>query len=305
MENKELDESIITELTNVIEDNANDSVNAVCSYLLDHQEVIEELKQKNVYIKPYVRGDYVYRMSFNPYPEEDMRIRKSVYEDKDYYEIYKKHKLGGIQFKNYVAYPIWDCVLTPDGSTADPISYGEWYDFTFDYDNNILRFRKDVLDEIPVGGLDVTYNKVFLEGLTKEEVGVHTDPETGLKEEGLILDYFKQNFTIDSDNIVTRRVKLRAPPVDPIKSVVLNRDTESEQELYEGFDYDLDVETNELVFKVNNTDNKSSILSLGDVLEVVYTPDLEENGLSVGYWVKRTNTDKTVRIGESYWEYKV
>ena len=304
-EKKELDESIITELTNVIEDNVNDSVNAVCSYLLDHQEVIEELKQKNVYIKPYVRGDYVYRMSFNPYPEEDMRIRKSVYEDKDYYEIYKKHKLGGIQFKNYVAYPIWDCVLTPDGSTADPISYGEWYDFNFDYDNNILRFRKDVLDEIPVGGLDVTYNKVFLEGLTKEEVGVHTDPETGLKEEGLILDYFKQNFTIDSDNVVTRRVKLRAPPVDPIKSVVLNRDTESEQELYEGFDYDLDVETNELVFKVNNTDNKSSILSLGDVLEVVYTPDLEENGLSVGYWVKRTNTDKTVRIGESYWEYKV
>ena len=45
-EKKELDESIITELTNVIEDNANDSVNAVCSYLLDHQEVIEELKQR-------------------------------------------------------------------------------------------------------------------------------------------------------------------------------------------------------------------------------------------------------------------
>jgi hypothetical protein len=32
---------------------------------------------------------------------------------------------------------------------------------------------------------------------------------------------------------------------------------------------------------------------------------LESNTLSVGYWVTRENTDKNVRIGELFWEYKV
>lgn len=305
-ESTELDDDITNDLTTIIENNPNGINNAIASYLINNQNVLEEFKKRKIYIKPYEMGDYVYRMSFNPYPKENMKISKSDYEDAYYSTTHdNKHKLGGLEFKNDVAYPIGDCVLTPDNSTSDPETYGEWHDFVFDYDENILRIRKEVLDDIPTGNLSVTYNKVFIKGLTPEEVGVHTDVETGLKEEGLILDYFKQTFYIDSSHVESRRIKLRASPIDPIREVVLNRDTENEQELYEDFDYEVDVESSELVFKASNVDGSSSILSQGDKLEVVYTPDLEANGLSIGYWAKRTNTDKTVRIGESYLEYKV
>ena len=56
---------------------------------------------------------------------------------------------------------------------------------------------------------------------------------------------------------------------------------------------------------MNNIDGHSTVLSVGDKLEVVYTPNLNATAVSVGYYAKRTNTDKDVRIGSSYWEYKV
>lgn len=292
---KELDESIVTALSGIME--ANGSINeSLCTYLYAHQEIIEKLKMKNVYIKPYTVGGYTYLMSFKPESATDMKIVTTSYKD---------NALGGISFSNNVAYPIRECVLTSDNSSTIPTSYSEWHDYTFDYDKNILTFKKDVLDSLPAGDIAVTYNKVFISGLTKDEVGVRKDPKTGLREEGLILDYFKQTYIIDSSHIESKRVKLRVEPVDPIREVVLNRDTEKELELYEGYDYEVNIDTQELEFKVNSADGKSTVLSIGDVLEVVYTPNLNATGVSVGYYAKRENTDKNVRIGASYWEYKV
>ena len=304
---KGLNDKYITGLNNQMKLNNVVTNNKLCEYLYANQEVIEELKKKNVYIKPYIYDDYVYRLSFTP-PNENMKISLEDYENPNYEEDNKElglKRLGGLQFSNNVAYPILECVLTPDGSTADPTFYGEWFDYEFDYDSNTLTFYKNVLDELPRGDISVSYNKVFIGDLTQEELGVHIDPETGLREEGLILDYFKQTFIIDEENVETRRINLRAEPVDPIREVVLNRDTDNEKELQEGYDYEVDIENSALIFEVNNTDGVSSILSVGDTIEVVYTPNIQASALSVGYKAKRTSRDKNVKIGKSYWEYKV
>ena len=268
----------------------------VCTYLYTHQDVLTELKKHNIYVKPYRTNDseteYLYLLSFTPVDMGDMKILSS-----------SEYQIGGIQLKDDVAYPILECAYTPEGG-GQVVNLSEGYDYTFDYDNNIMNLKDTVLAQMTLGDIGVNYNRCFMSGLSNDELGVHIDTKTGLKEEGLILDYFKETFNINDTNVETRRVKLRVKPVDPIREVVLNRDTEEEVELYEGFDYNLDLDTNEIEFNVVNIDGKSSILKTGDVLEVVYTPNLEENGLSLGYWCTRTNTDKQVRIKNSYWEYK-
>ncbi len=281
----------------------------ICNYLYNkNPQLIEDLKAKNVYIKPYETLEGLCRLSFTPSDATDMVA--TVNNEGEYDD----DILGGLQFQNNVAYPILSCELQPTGSTSDVSRYSEWIDFKFDYDNNILTFDREVLDSMPQGTLIVSYNEIFIDGLVNEEVGVHTNLETGLEEEGLILDYFKETFNITEAEVESRRVKLRVNPVDPIREVVLNRDTPNEKELFENFDYVLDVNTNEIVFNMTNSNGVyTSIFTVGDVLEVVYTPNLNASGLAVGYYATRTNKDKQVYIGRgdkghvsgSYWEYKV
>ncbi len=286
--------SILKTTINSLEDKTNDEI---CEYLYGHPEVIDELKRYNIYVKPYEMTvddiDFIYLLSFS---HPDAMDTKVLADD--------EYQMGGLQFYNNVAFPILECIYTPEGSTTDVTGLSERYDFTFDYDNNVLTFRDGVLNQLTLGDIGVTYNKCFIDNLISDEVGIHVDTETGLKEQGLILDYFKETFNIDANNIETRRVKLRVDPVDPIREVVLNRDTDEEVELFEGFDYELDIDNNELVFNVANIDGISSILKEGDVLEVVYTPNLQATALSLGYWVTRENRDKQVRIKNGYWEYK-
>lgn len=258
-------------------------------YFNSHPDLLETLKKHNIYIKPaYIDSTY-YKLSFKPV------LDGSVTETDD--------MLAGIKFSNNVSYPILGCELKPDGG-EDIVTYGEWYDFKFDYTENTLTFNKTDLDEMPLGGLEVRYNPIFIDGLTSEELGLHVDSETGLTDEGIILDYFKETITVTDTELETRRVSLRTQPTDPIRSVVLNKDTDDEKELHEDVDFYLDIDTNELVFEVNNEDGVSSILNLGDSLEIVYTPYLTTPGISLGYHATRTNKDKQVYIDGNYIEYK-
>ena len=56
----------------------------------------------------------------------------------------------------------------------------------------------------------------------------------------------------------------------------------------------------QLIIHQNNT-----ILNVNDKLEVVYTPNLEDVGIAIGYRAKRTNKDKQMIIKPNYIEYKV
>lgn len=275
-------------------------------YLTENFSILDTLKEKGVYIKPYENGtSELYLLSFSSsYNAADMVIGKSD-ETSDYYDDYN---VGGLTFPNQVAHPILKARMQPpenDDESSEDV-YMQWVDYTFDYDNNMLIFKKDRLDNLIPGDFYVTYNPIFIDGLSPEEVGVHIDSETGLSTEGLIFDYFKETFAITQNEIDTRKIKLRVKPLDPIREVkIIDEDTGIETELIEGIDYNLDINTNELVFKVNNIDGVSSALVLNKILQVVYTPNLTDISLALGYYATREDTSKQVYIDDAFFEYKV
>ena len=121
-----------------------------------------------------------------------------------------------------------------------------------------------------------------------------------------MIDYFKQEFIVDENIIETRQVPLRVSPVDPLRSVILNKDTDSETELIEDDNFTVDYTRGIITFMILSDEDNSTILNLNDALEIVYTPNLEDVGISIGYTCTRgENTDKQVKILPNWIEYKV
>ena len=251
-------------------------------YLMDSPTALSLLKEENVYVKPYTYtsgGTTVTdMMSFT----------------------------DGIQFRNSPASPMIEALLQPEGT--EPVeSFAEYIDYNFDYDNDILKFNKvlrsyveggttvqEGVESIPTGTLAVSYNPIFIQDLTANEVGLREDGE------GLILDYFKETFIIGDEELENRSVQLRVSPVDPIREVLLN-----DVELREDIDFTVDYTAKKIKFPIENVDEVSTRLNANDELVVVYTPNLEDVGIAIGYRAKRTNTDKDIVIPENYIEYKV
>lgn len=219
------------------------------------------------------------------------------------YQVYVKGHITDFQFVTPPSYPIRECNLTPSTKKTKNKAYGEWYDFTVDYDKDTLKFRNSVLSVLPAGTLTVQYNPVFIQGLTAEEVGYRNpNKETtdgDINDEGLILDYFKETLIVNDDNIETRRVPLRALPLDPIRHLYYNG-----VELKQDRDYSIDFNKKEIVFPVINTNNESSRLNINDKIEIIYTPNIDDNGISIAWYAKRTNLLKQVKIEPYYIEYK-
>ena len=283
MHNFNLDGDAVEDLT----------INQRANYLVEHPRIVSELKNHQVYVKPIVLENKLYKFSFTP-NEEEMIVNNDGNHD----------LLNGILFTNHVASPVLECKIVPESNLEEEL-YSEFIDFDFDYSNDILIFDKNILMDMPIGDLQVTYNRIFIDGLSNDVVGVHPDDGTGIKEEGLILDYFKEEIIITNDYVEKRRIPLKVKPLDPIREVTLNKDTDDELSLYEGFDYDLDIESNELVFKVVRDDGVSPIYSVGDELTIVYTPNLDCESIAIGYHAKRTKLDNQVYIKGNYIEYKV
>ena len=219
------------------------------------------------------------------------------------HQVYVLGFITDFQFVTPPSYPIRECNLTPATPGVKNKGYGEWYDYTIDYDEDTLTFRNSVLSNIVKGTLTVKYNPVFIQGLTSEEVGfrnpnnVTTDGD--VNDEGLILDYFKETFIVTEDNVETRRLSLRALPLDPVRHLYYNG-----EELKQDRDYSIDFNEKEIVFPIINTDTESSRLNVNDKLEIIYTPNIDDNGIAIGWYAKRTNLLKQVKIEPYYIEYK-
>ena len=69
-------------------------------------------------------------------------------------------------------------------------------------------------------------------------------------------------------------------------------------------DYTVDANGKKIVFEIVGSDGVSSRLNLGDKISIVYTPCLEDSGISIGYHAKRTDTKKDVYLEPNYLEYK-
>lgn len=210
--------------------------------------------------------------------------------------LYVKGFITDFQFTDKPAYPTLKCSIQPSTKGENIVTYGEWYDYTVDYDNNTLKFYDDV--ELPKGTLSVSYNPIFIEGLTANEVGLRED-----KTEGLILDYFEETIVVDEDMVANRTVQLRAEPVDPIRKVTVMHSDGSQVELVEGLDYNI-IDNKSIMFEIAVFEDDNPTITLNDKVIIVYTPNLDDNCISIGYSASRTNTDNQVVIDSNYIEYK-
>lgn len=164
------------------------------------------------------------------------------------------------------------------------IDFGEYYDYTVNYDSNILSFKSSGLSKIDIGNLNIQYNPIFIKDLENKDFP-------------LCLDLFYETFTISSLDIQNGYVELKTNPLDPLRNVILSQGTDT-IELQEDVDYSVDYDNKKLIF------NNSNILNQGDILEIKYTPNLDDLGISIGYYLNRTDTSKNSKILPNYIEYK-
>lgn len=271
----------------------NKSGERIAEYLEDNPSVIEALKKENIYILPFLDKNNDFHHFFTEF-----------------------------EFTNSPAYPILSCSLQPEEQGISTVNYGEWYDFVYNYGNtplyktipdpnqndeefdytihpDCMLFYTDVLETMVKGTFTITYNPLIITDLTESEVGKHTSDN----EEGLILDYFKETFVVDESLLESRIINLRTAPVDPIRKVILNPDDDNTQ-LYEDEDFTVDYDNNSLIFEPLNDDGTGSILQINDVVEIVYTPNIDDAGISIGYYATRENTRKQCYLKPNYLEYK-
>lgn len=300
-----------------------EDADAICDYLSKNPIILEKLKEVNVYVLPHEMNDRMYNLSFAPsedrlYDEalpnecsdkvitidnEGEPIEETGENIPNYPDILNGVRLGGIKISKEVAYPVVSCELEPeDGSGHGKVdSYGEWYDYLFDYQKNELIFKRDTLSRMPSGTLKVKYNPVFVKDLTNNEIGIHYDEE-GNRSDGLVLDYFKETIEVTYDILQTNTIKLRVEALDPIRQIFLYSAREDEPiSLKEDLDYYYDINTHEIIL---DEDEMRTVLLQGDVLEIVYTPNLDDESICVGFNATRKDTTKQCTIEDFYIEYK-
>lgn len=253
----------------------NKTVTVITNYLNDNPSAIEILKENNIYVIGF----------FN-----------------------------SIKLNRSPAYPLISMFLQPASTNGKTLIYGEGYDFHVNYGDDNIRFYDDVLSKMVQGNLTITYNPLLIDGLSSSDVGIqyYEDSEGNLKVEGqgLVLDYFQEEFTIGEEDVENRRLKLKATPVDPIRKVVIIKNTDDLDDedniiLFEDIDYRVDYDNKEIEFLVNNSDGSSSALEVGELIYVIYTPDFHEGSLGIGYYATRTRTNKDVVLKPNWIEYKV
>ena len=314
-----------------------DDIEDICEYLTENPSILDTLKYDyNLYILPYEIDGEMYNLSFAP-SEDELVVEAleddtynpticgndSTYLDDDDIDsdtyindnsltdtttklpLYPDN-IGGIKLTNEVAYPVLSCELEPEESSSHGklASFGEWYDYLFDYKTNELIFKRDTLNHMSSGSLTISYNPVFVKDLDNSEVGVHYDDD-GNVIEGLFLDYFKEKIEITDEIKANHRIRLRADALDPIRQVYLYSYSEDEpKSLVENHDYFYDLETHEIEFPTLSSKG-NTILDKGYMVQVVYTPNLDDTSLCVGYNATRDATNVQCYIEDYYIEYKV
>ena len=221
-----------------------------------------------------------------------------------------------IHLKGNPAYPLIYCSLQPKAKGETTINYGEWYDYEVDYDNQDIEpyYTQNYSNYPKPGTLTVRYNPLFIKNLNgqlKKETSP-TGGETYITDSNSVmpfkLDYIKQDIkNISQQHIEQGFINLQCAPVDPIKEVILNPESDDtitdETYLEEDKDYTIDYDNNRLILTKDNNGYVKNI-SIGDSLRIIYTPDLEDNSLCLGYKFSRNNSDDNIEIHPNYIEYK-
>lgn len=186
-------------------------------------------------------------------------------------------------------------------------TYQEFVDFEVNYDTAEITFYNQT--SLLNGDFKVRYNPLWVRGLSvadfplkmdlwKEEyvIGVKTIDEKNV--DGIYKMKFNTNNGEDERDTFYQKTninpltkvpstetsyytfKTTVPPLDNIRKLVINEDTNDERVLEEDSQFFVDYMTNTVTFYIND-------LVADDTITIHYTPNLTDNGLALGYRLKR------------------
>lgn len=160
--------------------------------------------------------------------------------------------------------------------------YSEFIDYNVDYENNTLTFTDE--DNNPIkqdpGNLLIEYYPCFIKGLTNHNLPMK-------------LDFIKETFTYKQNPII----QLKVQPMDAIRKIIINPETNKTQTLTENTDYTVDY-TNKTITLITTPEEN-------DTISIHYTPYLNDTGLSIAYRLKRKNTNYQVNLEPNYIQYRI
>ncbi len=252
-------------------------------------------------------------------------------EGKDFIEylkslsIYLTADSSTFKFNQSPAYPIINVSYQSNTENSSIENLTEFVNYHIDYDKDTITFinEDNTTRNISAGTITLEYNPLFVKGLNTYSLP-------------LALDLFIENFTIgdttnskltvnDSGDSV---YSLAVEPLNAIRKIVVNPETNNEIELIENLDYNVDYQNrlvtlhpvrtiNRTVQKVSETEDNTecpykvivesntTVLNSDDNVEIHYTPYLPDNGLSIVYRLKRYSKDYDVIIQPNYLQYRI
>jgi hypothetical protein len=225
--------------------------------------------------------------------------------------------------------------VSTDG-TANEIALAEYHDYSADYDNSdyFLRYNNLIYDleennitilnfleasattsdtvtlnsfaKLEVGDYEVEYTPLWIQGLSLDDFAKHDDDGNVVTNSlgntvynGFKLDLMVDNIPITWENDILNKIyPLTVEPLCALRKVVLNEDTDAEQELYEDVDFTVDYINKKINFYYTD-------FNPGDIVTIRYTPNLTDTGLGVAYRMTRTNLNNQAYILPNYWQYRV
>lgn len=199
-------------------------------------------------------------------------------------------------------------------------NYKEWVDYQIgtngSYDEPVLYFgTSDEPNTIPAGDLTVEYYPLWIRGLTTSDFIIFdddttldfTDREIAALDESCVSKYddispcsFKMDFMVDTYPIIEDDItafQLSVNPMQCLREVLVEDTVGNVTVLTEDVDFTVDYDNRML--------NLITMLDLGSVLVIKYTPYLTDDGLALAYRLERTSTDIDVDIAPYYIEYRV
>ncbi len=222
----------------------------------------------------------------------------------------KNSKYPRISILQSAAYPMFNCIFTPNSDSKKSVTFSEFIDYSYDYQNDTIDFYDTSIGDLGVGSLSLEFNPLFVDGLNGEYI-YNNDKKTYLPSDSsdmpFGLDYHVEIISMNDTYIEQKSVPLQMPLVDPVKLCVKNPESDDNAEddevtLLEDVDFTINYDTHTLHFTVD-ADNNIAV-TRNDIIKIVYTPALYDNSFKIGYSFKKENLNDNISIMPNYIEYK-
>ena len=182
------------------------------------------------------------------------------------------HEMGAgvstITLDEDAAYPIVSLVHVSTGGVYTELT--EERDYSVNYTTKVLTF-----DSAPgKGDVKIEYNPLWMKDLTPDDFS--TEAPLGMR-----VDLFTETFTVPPGGQAIW--SLKCPPLDPVREVKVDGVDQVEY-----VDYNVDYLVGEIDFGAD--------LTADQVVEIKYTPCIEDTGLGIAYRLSRADETKNVHI---------